>query len=87
MTEEIMYRIINGRLADFKGLSLKGTFPVSEELANKVFEIFLKNYEEDEPSSDDGDSFKMILSGLDRKDIRLSFQEGKINFHLDLRKY
>jgi hypothetical protein len=92
----IIQRITENRLNDFKGLSIEGEIPVSEEMVNEVLQLFLhqkkKPKKTDESSSssassEDSADFSQIFDSLDENDVKIEFKEKKAVLKVTVRKY
>lgn len=95
----IIRRITENRLNDFKGLSIEGEIPVSEEMLNEVLQLFLhqkkapKKAERTEQSSsssssgNDSPDIGQILDSLDENDVKIEFKEKKAVLKVTARKY
>ncbi|HKL31612.1 MAG TPA: hypothetical protein VJ919_03710 [Tangfeifania sp.] len=92
----IIRRITENRLNDFKGLSIEGEIPISEEMVNEVLQLFLHQKKkpqktgEPEASSSSGENspdIGQILDSLDENDIKIEFKEKKAVLKVTVRKY
>ena len=92
----IIRRITENRLNDFKGLSIEGEIPVSEEMLNEVLQLFLhqkkKPKKTDESSSTSGSSensadFSQIFDSLDENDVKIELKEKQAVLKIAVRKY
>ena len=95
----IIRRITENRLNDFKGLSIEGEIPISEEMVNDVLQLFLhqkkapkktgKTEQSSSSASSDNDSpdFSQIFDSLDENDVKIEFKEKKAVLKVTVRKY
>ena len=95
----IIQRITENRLSDFKGLSIEGEIPISEEMVNDVLQLFLhqkkapKKTEKTEQSSssassdNDSPDIGQILESLDENDVKIELKEKQAVLKIAVRKY
>jgi len=92
----IIRRITENRLNDFKGLSIEGEIPVSEEMLNELLQLFLlqkkKPKKTGEPSSSSASSensvdFSQIFDSLDENDVKIELKEKQAVLKVTARKY
>jgi len=93
----IIRRITENRLSDFKGLSIEGEIPVSEEILNEMLQLFLhqkkkpqKTGEPASPSSsgeDSPDISQIIIESLDENDVKIELKEKQAVLKVTVRKY
>ena len=95
----IIRRITENRLNDFKGLSIEGEIPISEEMVNEVLQLFLhqkkapKKTEKTEQSSsssssgNDSPDIGQILDSLDENDVKIELKEKQAVLKVTVRKY
>jgi len=95
----IIRRITENRLSDFKGLSIEGEIPVSEEMVNDVLQLFLrqkkapkksKKTEQSASSSSSGNDspdIGQIFESLDENEVKIEFKEKKAVLKVTARKY
>ena len=95
----IIRRITENRLNDFKGLSIEGEIPISEEMVNDVLQLFLhqkkapEKTEKTEQSSsssssgNDSPDFSQIFDSLDENNVKIEFKEKKAVLKVTVRKY
>jgi len=92
----IIRRITENRLNDFKGLSIEGEIPISEEMLNEVLQLFLHQKKKPQktgkpasPSSSGEDSpdISQILDSLDENDVKIELKEKQAVLKVTARKY
>lgn len=92
----IIRRITENRLSDFKGLSIEGEIPVSEEMLNEVLELFLhqkkkpKKTDESSSSSSSGEDsvdISQIFESLDENEVKIELKEKQAVLKVTARKY
>ncbi|MGM0620773.1 MAG: hypothetical protein ACQETJ_07000 [Bacteroidota bacterium] len=92
----IIRRITETRLNDFKGLSIEGEIPVSEEMLNEMLQLFLhqkkkpKKTGESSSSSASGDDsvdFSQIFESLDENEVKIELKEKQAVLKVAVRKY
>jgi len=92
----IIRRITENRLNDFKGLSIEGEIPVSEEMLNELLQLFLlqkkKPKKTGESSSSSASSensvdFSQIFDSLDENDVKIELKEKQAVLKVTARKY
>ncbi len=86
--QQLIDRLLANDLADFEGLDIKGTIPISEALANELGSSYMNEFFSDAPSLDDPDTEKPVLMKVLKKlkpdFFKISFEAGKavVNFEL-----
>ena len=99
----ILHRITESKLSDFKGLSVEGNIPVSEEILNDMIRMFMEDIQKpkakkekpaEEPAPKSGPStseelldFNKLLSALDEKDVKIELKEKQAVIKVTVRKY
>ncbi|MFW6310166.1 MAG: hypothetical protein ACOC1D_03605 [Prolixibacteraceae bacterium] len=99
----IVHRITESNLSDFKGLSVEGQIPVSEEILNDMIRMFMEDMQkpkaekekpaeepaqQPEPSSqEESIDINKILSALDEKDVKIELKEKQAVIKVTVRKY
>lgn len=92
----IIRRISENRLNDFKGLSIEGEIPVSEEMLNEVLQLFLHQKKKPKKtgesssssaSSEDSVDFSQIFDSLDENDVKIELKEKQAVLKVAVRKY
>jgi hypothetical protein len=99
----IVHRITESNLSDFKGLSVEGNIPVSEEILNDMIRMFMEDVqkpkaekekpaEESKPQSGPGTSgesldINKLLNALDEKDVKIELKEKQAVIKVTVRKY
>jgi hypothetical protein len=92
----IIRRITENRLNDFKGLSIEGEIPISEEMVNDILQIFLHQKKKPKKtgesssssaSAEDSADFSQIFNSLDENDIKIELKEKQAVLKIEVRKY
>lgn len=99
----ILHRITESNLSDFKGLSVEGNIPISEEMLNDMIRMFMEDMQKPknekqqpaeesttkaEPSSKkDSIDIDKILNALDEKDVKIELKEKQAVIKVTVRKY
>jgi hypothetical protein len=92
----IIRRITENRLNDFKGLSIEGEIPVSEEMVNEVLQLFLHQKKKPKKtgesssssaSSEDSVDFSQIFDSLDENNVKIELREKQAVLKIAVRKY
>lgn len=99
----IVHRITESNLSDFKGLSVEGNIPISEEILNDMIRMFMEDMQkpkaakekpageaapQPEPeTSEESLDINKLLSALDEKDVKIELKEKQAVIKVTVRKY
>ena len=99
----IVHRITESNLSDFKGLSVEGNIPISEEILNDMIRMFMEDMQKpkapkqqpaEEPapkpessSQEESIDIDKILKALDEKDVKIELKEKQAVIKVTVRKY
>lgn len=88
--QALINRILSNNLADFKGLEVKGTIPIKEEIVNTLVSSFIDEFFAEKPSpksSANADpEYAKIIKKLKPSLFKISFEKGKAIIDLELKK-
>ncbi len=92
---EILNRLSENNLNDFKGLSIVGELPVPEDVLNDVIGLIMGSFTNKPASKTEGSvhatgespDFSKIMNSLDEKEVKIEFQEKRAVVKVNIRKY